>query len=124
MSKLWNSNLRQKQFDVAEKARKVASLEVLISDLDDLASALSQQIAFEEQRTRVKDPRSANYSMVALAAAARRNKLAVSLSDFRSQLETAKREHDQVAGLMRDLELAQSDMADALDMAQRATAAA
>jgi hypothetical protein len=94
---MWNSNLRQKQFDVAEKARKVASLEVLISDLDDLASALSQQIAFEEQRTRVKDPRSANYSMVALAAAARRNKLTVSLSDFRSQLEIAKREHDHVA---------------------------
>jgi hypothetical protein len=121
MSTRWNNTLRHKQFDVAEKARKVASLETLIRDLDDMATALSQQIAFEEQRTRVKDPRSANYSMVALAAVTRRNKLIVSLADFRSQLQTAKDEHDKLAAVMRDLELARSGIADSLDTAQRVT---
>ena len=106
MSKKKDRTLRLKRFEAAETARKVASLEAMIRDLEALATALSQQIATEEERSQVKDPRRANYSMVAMAAAARRSKLIISLVDLRSKLEVAKREHDNVDGQVRDLELA------------------
>ena len=90
------------------KAQKVASLETIIRDLDGMAAALSQQIAAEEERTKVKDARRSDYSMVALAAATRRRKVMISLADLKAALEAAKREHAQAAAEAeaRDLELA------------------
>jgi len=118
MSNERNKSLRLKRFEAAAKARKVASLEAIIRDLDSMAAALSEQIAAEEERSKVKDPRRANYSMVALAAAARRSKLIISLVDLRSRLEEAKREHDEVAGEMRDLELALGVPSEKANLAQ------
>jgi hypothetical protein len=107
MSKSWNSTLLVKQFEAAEKARKVASLEAMSHDLEALAASLSQVIAAEEARTKAKDPQRADYPMVAIAAAARRSKLIISLTQLRSKLEAARREHDDVAGQVRDIELGQ-----------------
>ena len=118
MSEKWNRALRMKRFEAAQGARKVASLETMIRDLDASAAALSQQIAKEEERTKVNDPRRANYSMAAMAAAARRSKLIISLVDLRSKLEVAIREHDSVAGELRDLELAQCLPSECANLAQ------
>ena len=118
MSKKNSSILRLKRFEAAETARKVGSLENLIRDLDALAGALSDQIAAEEERTKVTDPRRPHYSMVAKAAAARRNKLITSLVDLRSKLEAAKLEHRHVASMVRDLELAQDVPSESANMAQ------
>jgi hypothetical protein len=96
-----------KRFEAAKTARNIATLEAMIHDLEALAASLSQVIAAEEARTKVKDPQRADYSMVAIAAAARRSKLIISLTELGSKLEAAKREHDDVAGQLRDIELAQ-----------------
>ena len=101
-----NRTLHLKRFEAAETARKVASLETIIRDLDSMVASLSAHIAAEEQRTKVTDARRADYSMAAIAAAARKSKLITSLVDLRSRLEVAKREHDDVAIKVRNLELA------------------
>jgi len=47
-------SLRTKRFDVAEKARKVASLETMIRDLEHMAADLLRQIQAEEERTGIR----------------------------------------------------------------------
>lgn len=108
MSNEWNidSALRVKRFEATVKAKKVVSLEAMIRDLEGMAAALSQQIEAEEQRTKVRDARRADYSTAALAAASRRTKLMVSLADLRTALEATKREHAAAADEVRYLELA------------------
>ena len=108
MSNEWkiNSALRLKRFEATVKEKKVVSLEAMIRDLEGMVAALSHQIEAEEQRTKVRDARRADYSMAALAAAARRTKLMVSLAELRAALEAAKREHATAADEVRYLELA------------------
>ena len=101
-----DSSLRMKHFEATEKAKKVAALETMIRDLEDMAAALSHQIEVEEGRTKVSDARRANYSLVALSAATRRRKLMVSLVDLTAALQAAKLEHAVAANKARDLELA------------------
>ena len=47
--------LRSKRFEASEKARKVASIETMIFDFEQMAADLARQIAAEEERTGVKD---------------------------------------------------------------------
>ena len=60
------------RFEVAEKARKIASLEGTIRDFEIMASDLSRQIANEEDRTGIRDQAHFAYSTFAKAAAQRR----------------------------------------------------
>ena len=108
MRNKWNINsaLRVKRFEATEKAKKVVSLETMIRDLEDMAAALSHRIEAEEERTKVREPQRADYSMVALSAATRRRNLMVSLTAVRAALQAAEREHAAAADEARDLELA------------------
>jgi glutamine synthetase len=103
-----------KRFEANIKAQKVASLESIIRDLEGMTAALSQQIAAEEERTKVRDARRVDYSTVALAAAARRSKSMVSLADLRAALERARRDHATAAVEVRDLELARGGVSSEL----------
>ena len=67
--------LHSKRFEVAEKARKVASLEAMIMQFEQIAAELARQIAFEEKRSGVHDPTSILYSTFANATAQRRANL-------------------------------------------------
>ena len=98
------SVLRQKQFEVNEKETKVALLRSMIRDFDNVIGRLEQQIAAEEERTRIKDPQHPAYSMFAKAAAKRRQNLLISVAHTRSMLDVAKREFDQVTAQLSDLE--------------------
>ena len=59
--------LRLKRFESAQRALKISVLETMIRDLDNAALDLAQQIASEEERTRVKDTRHVAYSTFATA---------------------------------------------------------
>jgi len=96
--------LRQKQFEVNENETKVALLKSMIRDFDNVIGQLEQQIAAEEERTRIKDPRHPAYSMFAKAAAKRRQNLLISVAHTRSMLDVAKREFDQLTAQLSDLE--------------------
>jgi hypothetical protein len=106
MSNEIESVLRVKRFEATVKAKKVVSLETIIRDFEGIAAALARQIAAEEQRTKVRDARRADYSMVALSAATRRAKLTVSLVDLKTALEAAKHALAAAAAEVADLESA------------------
>ena len=67
-----DSALRLKRFEATEKARKVASIETMISDFEHVAVDLARQIAAEEERTGIKDLAHFAYSTFAKAASLRR----------------------------------------------------
>src|SRR6187402_703807 len=89
--------LRLKRFKAAEKARKVASIETMVLDLEQVAADLARQIAVEEERTGIKDPAHFAYSTFAKAAAQRRANLGASVADLKMKLDVAKRDHEDAA---------------------------
>ena len=97
------SVLRQKQFEVNEKETKVALLRTMIRDFDNMIGQLEQQIAAEEDRTRIKDTGHPAYSMFAKTAAKRRQNLLISVAHTRSMLDVAKRELGEVTAQLLDL---------------------
>jgi hypothetical protein len=96
--------LKAKRFEVAEKARKLGSLEAMIRDFEMMASDLSRQILAEEERTGIKDAGHFAYSTFAKAAAQRRGNLMTSVADLRAKLDAAKREHEDAALELSKLE--------------------
>jgi flagellar protein FliJ len=99
-----DSALRLKRFEANEKARKVASLEMMIRDLEQMAADLARQIATEEERTGIKDPVHFAYSMFAKSASLRRTNLLTSVGDLRAKLEGAKREHEAATSELKKME--------------------
>ena len=99
-----DSALRAKRFEAAEKARKVASLEMMIRDFETMVSELSRQIGVEEERTGIKEPAHFAYSTFAKAAAQRRANLMVSVTDLKIKLDDAKRDHEDAASELTKLE--------------------
>jgi flagellar export protein FliJ len=100
--------LRLKRFEANEKARKVASIETMILDLEHIAADLARQIAAEEERTGVRDPAHFAYSTFAKAAGQRRRNLLTSVDDLKVKLEAARREHEDAALELRKLEPAET----------------
>ena len=78
--------LRSKQFDVDEKARKVATMEGMIVDFESRANSLMCQILQEEERTRIKNCEDFAYSTFAMAARLRRDNLLRSAEDLKIAL--------------------------------------
>jgi multidrug resistance efflux pump len=90
------------RFEVEEKGRKVADLEYMIREFEQMAGDLDRQIHLEEDRTGVKDLSHFAYSTFAKAAAQRRDNLKASVQDLQAKLELATRDRDAaVADLER-----------------------
>ena len=99
-----NASLRQMQFMVAEKARNAASLETMIIDFESMSDLLARQIAAEELRTRINDPRHVAYSPLATAVALRRDNLRTSAGDAKVRLQGVRRELDELTAKLWELE--------------------
>jgi flagellar protein FliJ len=89
------SALRLKRFEADEKARKVADLEHMIREFENMAADLDRQIKAEEHRTGVKDPAHFAYSTFAKSASQRRDNLRTSADGLKAKLEAAQRERDE-----------------------------
>lgn len=89
------SALRAKRFEAQEKARKVADLEYMIREFEQMALDLERQIQTEEERTGIKDPAHFAYSTFAKSAAQRRDNLKASVVDLQVKLDNAVRERDE-----------------------------
>ena len=98
--------LRLKRFEVAERERKVATIEMMVTDFRHIASDLMLQITAEEERTGVRDCHHFAYSTFAKSARLRRNNLLNSVEDLEIKLEAARRERETVAAELRQLERA------------------
>lgn len=86
--------LRLKRFELNERSRKVADLELMIREFETIASDLDRQIRAEEDRTGVKDAKHFAYSTFAKSAALRRDNLRASISELRVKLEAAQQDYD------------------------------
>ena len=89
------SALRLKRFEADEKARKVADLEHMIREFENMASDLDRQIRAEEDRTDIKDPTHFAYSTFAKSASLRRDNLRTSADGLKAKLEAAQKERDE-----------------------------
>lgn len=94
------SLIRLKKFQVDEKRRQVAQIEMMIADFERMASELDQQIEIEHTKTGISDVAHFAYSTFAKAALTRRDNLLNSASDMRSKLEAAQ---DGLAEALEDL---------------------
>ena len=79
------SLIRLKKFQVDEKRRQVAQIEMMIADFERMASELDQQIEIEQQKTGISDVAHFAYSTFAKAAIARRDNLLASAADMKRQ---------------------------------------
>jgi len=100
---------RRKQFEANEKETRVALLGTIIRDFDSMIAQLEGQIAAEEDRTTIRDPGHPAYSTFAKAATKRRQNLLISVAHTRAMLDIAKRELDEVAAQLLDLESIQNN---------------
>lgn len=99
-----DSAVRTKRFEVAEWARKVASLEATIRDFEHLASELARQVANEEDRTGIRDQAHFAYSTFAKAAAQRRTNLLTSVEDLKAKLALAQQDYEDAMLALKLLE--------------------
>lgn len=85
-----DSLIRLKRFQVDEKRRRVAQIEMMIADFNRMASDLDREIALEEQKSGISDPSHFAYSTYARAATQRRDNLRRSGQELQGQLDEAK----------------------------------
>ena len=93
--KVRESALRLKRFEAEEKTQKVASLEQMVREFEQMAVDLERQIQAEEERTGVRDNTHFAYSTFARSAAQRRQNLLASISDLQEKLAVATTERDE-----------------------------
>lgn len=84
------SLIRLKKFQVDEKRRQVAQIEMMVADFERMASELDQQIEIEHQKTGISDVAHFAYSTFAKAALTRRDNLMASSSEMTEKLEAAQ----------------------------------
>ena len=94
------SLIRLKKFQVDEKRRQVAQIEMMVADFERMASELDQQIEIEHTKTGISDVAHFAYSTFAKAALTRRDNLLASANDMKVKLETAQ---DALAEALEDL---------------------
>ena len=82
--------VRLKRFQVEEKRRRLAQIEMMMADFSRMAADLDREIALEEQKTGISDPHHFAYSTYARAASQRRDNLRRSADDLNTQLDEAK----------------------------------
>lgn len=87
--------LRMRRFEAAEAGRRVADLESIIREFEQMVHDLDRQIGSEEDRTGVKDISHFAYSTFAKAAAQRRDNLKISIADLRLKLDAALHERGE-----------------------------
>jgi flagellar FliJ protein len=94
------SLIRLKKFQVDEKRRQVAQIDMMIADFERMASELDQQIEIEQTKTGISDVAHFAYSTFAKAAITRRDNLLNSANDMKGKLEAAQ---DGLAEALEDL---------------------
>jgi flagellar protein FliJ len=84
--------IRLKRFQVDEKRRRVAQIEMMIAEFERMAADLGREIAAEEHKSGISDPNHFAYPTYARAATQRRDNLRQSAQNLHNQLSDAKAE--------------------------------
>jgi flagellar export protein FliJ len=97
--------IRLKRFQVDEKRRRVAQIEMMIAEFDRMAADLDREISLEEQKAGISDPGHFAYPTYARAAAQRRDNLRQSARDLHVQLDDAKAELGEAFEELKKVEI-------------------
>jgi len=97
--------LRLQRFRYEEKRRQVYEIELMIADFKRKQDELDQQIAIEENKNGVSDPKHFNYSMTAKALRDRRENMSHSMEDLNSQLSEAQEAFEETEKELKKAEL-------------------
>ncbi|WP_127522258.1 flagellar export protein FliJ [Mesorhizobium sp. Z1-4] len=108
--------VRLKQFQVSEKRRQLAQLDLMIAEFDRMAMELDAQIAADEKKAGITDVSHFAYPTFAKAARQRRDNLRNSQVDLAQQKEAAQLALDEA-----EQELAKAEMLESRDGRGRET---
>lgn len=97
--------IRLKRFQVDEKRRRVAQIEMMVAEFNRMAVDLDREIAAEEQKAGISDPGHFAYPTYARAAAQRRDNLRRSAEDLHVQLDEAKAELGEAFEELKKVEI-------------------
>src|SRR4030088_1682732 len=97
--------IRLKKFQVDERRRKVAQIEVMIAEFERMGVDLEREIRSEQERAGIHDPAHFAYPTYAKAAMVRRENLKRSADELRIQLEDAKGALGEAFEEMKKVEL-------------------
>ncbi|MFG1347372.1 flagellar export protein FliJ [Xanthobacter autotrophicus DSM 431] len=97
--------IRAKRFQIEDARRRLLQIETMIAEFERMAGDLDRDIATEEERTGISDPRHFAYPPLALAARNRRDNLRRSADDLKSQKDDAR---SVLAGAEADLALVEA----------------
>ncbi|MFG1357664.1 flagellar export protein FliJ [Xanthobacter pseudotagetidis] len=109
--------IRAKRFQIDDKRRRLAQIDMMICEFERMAQELDRDIAAEERRSGMSDPRHFAYPPLAMAARNRRDNLTHSVSELRTQREEAS-----AALAEAEADLALVETAGELDRAGKAEA--
>ena len=113
--------IRLKRFDVEEKRRKVAEIELMIAEFNQMAVDLDRQIAIEQERAGITDVNHYAYPTFAKAALQRRNNLSASAVDLENQLEAARQTLGDALEDLKKMELLEERDAERVRLEQART---
>jgi flagellar FliJ protein len=113
--------IRLKRFDVEEKRRKVAEIELMIAEFNQMAIDLDRQIAIEQERAGITDVNHYAYPTFAKAALQRRNNLSASAVDLESKLEAARQTLGDALEDLKRMELLEERDAERVRLEQART---
>jgi len=82
--------IRLKRFQLEEKRRRVRQIEMTVAEFTRMCAELDREIANEEKRTGITDPRHFAYPTYARAASVRRDNLRRSIAELMGQIAEAK----------------------------------
>ncbi len=84
--------IRLKKFQVQEKTRQLAQIDMMIAEFERMGSELERQILLEEEKSGISDTAHFAYPTFAKAARQRRENLKISVRELREQREGAQTE--------------------------------
>ena len=102
--------LRLKHFQVEDKTRQLAQIDMMITEFQRMADDLDSQIKFEEEKAGISDPAHFAYPTFAKAAVQRRDNLLISIRDLNEKRAAAQEALDEA-----DEELSKIQLKEARD---------
>ncbi|HXZ17243.1 MAG TPA: flagellar export protein FliJ [Roseiarcus sp.] len=100
--------IRLKRFQLEEKRRRVRQIELMIAEFVRISGELDREIANEEKRSGISDPRHFAYPTYARAASARRDNLKSSIAELTAQLGEAKAAQEEAQAELIKVEALES----------------
>jgi flagellar protein FliJ len=100
--------IRLKRFQLEEKRRRVRQIEMMVAEFTRMSAELDREIASEEKRAGITDPRHFAYPTYARAASVRRDNLKSSIAELATQIEEAQAAQEEAQAELLKFEALES----------------